>query len=79
MTKCRHFTGRRLREGHVDVAKLLLQNGADVTAVNKWKSTALHLAAEYGHIRCILQLLCFGVAIDEKVLELDRESIGFDG
>ena len=32
--------------GHVDVAKVLIQNGADVNAVDKNKSTALHWAAE---------------------------------
>ena len=30
--------------GHADVAKVLLQNGADVNAVDKFKQTALHLA-----------------------------------
>ena len=37
--------------GHVDVAKVLIQNGADVNAVhNEVKRTALHHAAEYGHV-----------------------------
>ena len=36
-------------EGHVDVVKVLIQNGADVNAVDAVKKTALHIAAEEGH------------------------------
>ena len=36
-------------KGHVDVAKVLIQNGADVNAVDKDKETALHVAAENEH------------------------------
>ena len=44
-----HFTWAAWH-GHVDVVKVLIQNGADVNAVavNKW--TALHFAAENGHV-----------------------------
>ena len=38
------------KNGHVDVAKVLIQNGADVNAVEKDKWTALHLAARNGHV-----------------------------
>ena len=39
-----HFAAQN---GHVDVAKVLIQNGADVNAVDeKMKRTALHVAAE---------------------------------
>eukprot|EP00938_MAST-03A_sp_MAST-3A-sp1_P003793 g3793.t1 len=37
-------------KGHVDVAKVLLENGADVNAVAKNKFTALHLTAMKGHV-----------------------------
>ena len=44
-TKTRHFT--RSSNGHVDVAKVLIQNGADVNAVDEEKKgTALHFAAD---------------------------------
>mgnify|MGYP003319189623 CR=1 FL=1 len=36
--------------GHVDVAKVLIQNGADVNAVDKDKETPLHLAAVNGYV-----------------------------
>ena len=38
------------QEGHVDVVKVLLQNGADVNAVDERKWTALHFAAQSGHV-----------------------------
>ena len=50
--------------GHVDVLKVLLQNGADVNAVTRYKWAAIHHAAHKGHARCILHLLCFGAKID---------------
>ena len=42
-----HFSAEK---GHVDVAKVLLRNGADVNAVQVVKRTALHLASENGHV-----------------------------
>jgi hypothetical protein len=42
--------------GHVEIARLLLQNGADVNARNKYGSSPLHWAASQGHID-ILHLL----------------------
>jgi len=36
--------------GHFDVAKLLVQNGADVKAVDKKKQTSLHFASSNGHV-----------------------------
>ena len=44
-------------KGHVDVAKLLLQNGADVNAVDKDKETALHFAARKGRGGDIVEVL----------------------
>jgi ankyrin repeat protein len=36
--------------GHVEIARLLLQNGADVNARNNYGSTLLHYAVSYGHV-----------------------------
>ena len=49
-TNGQHCTSHsQLKKGHVDVAKVLIQNGADVNAVDeKW--TALHCAAQEGHV-----------------------------
>mgnify|MGYP000517299244 CR=1 FL=1 len=58
--------------GHVDVAKVLIQNGADVNAANKDNWTSLHHAARNGHVVLTLQLLCFGSVIDKKALEHDN-------
>ena len=55
-----------LFNGHVDVAKVLIQNGADVNAVNEYKRTVLEAALLYGHVHAALQLVCFGAEIDEK-------------
>jgi hypothetical protein len=42
--------------GHVEIARLLLQNGAEVNAKNNYVSTPLHFAASHGHVE-ILHLL----------------------
>ena len=49
-----HFAAR---DGHVDVAKVLLQNGVDLNAATKYKDTALHTAAEKGHFDIVKVLL----------------------
>lgn len=36
--------------GYADCLKVLIQNGADVNAVDKGRSTALHEAAQKGHV-----------------------------
>ena len=67
-TNGRHFTSQ-LIYGHVDVAKVLIQNGADVNAVDKDKWTALHFAAEKGHVDVAKVLIQNGAdvnAVDEK-------------
>ena len=38
------------REGHLDVVKVLLENGADVDAVTKHNKTALELASNHPEI-----------------------------
>ena len=67
-----HFAAEN---GHVDVAKVLIQNGANVNAVNEYKRTALHKAIEYRHVVLMLQLLCFGAAIDKKALQVDKTGL----
>ena len=60
--------------GHADVSKVLLENGANVNAVNeiKWKSTPLHDAAEFGHIDVMKLLMMNGANVN--ALNEDDES-----
>ena len=55
--------------------KVLLQNGADVNAVQKDDWTALQIASDRKHIRCTLQLLCFGAEIDEQTIKDDKTKL----
>ena len=55
-----------------EIAKVLIQNGADVNAVNKYDGTPLHDPAHYGNAVFTLRLLCFGATIDKKALEDDK-------
>jgi ankyrin repeat protein len=52
-----------LRE-HADVAELLLDQGADISATNGRGDTALHLAAAGGFVRVTVILLARGAAVD---------------
>ena len=61
---------------YVDVAKVLIQNGVDVNAVDDEKSTALHAAiCKLQHresadtYEVALELLCFGADIDKKIID----------
>jgi ankyrin repeat protein len=60
-----HYAVRgRLRDSdgfhNTDVIALLIDNGADINAVNKWGQSPLHLAAEFGHIEAAKFLLSHG-------------------
>ena len=49
---------------HFDVAKVLIQNGADVNAVNESKETALHLASAKGHVDVVKVLIQNGADVN---------------
>ena len=61
--------------GHVDFAKVLIQNGADVSAVSKDNMTALHKAAKKRHVDVAKVLIQNGAVIDKKALETDRTGL----
>ena len=75
MIACKH--------GHLDIAKLLLQKGANVNFVNNLNQTALMKAAEGGNVEVVNLLLehganCDTVAIDTKtalILACEQGSI----
>ena len=54
--------------GHVDVAKVLIQNGVDVIAVDcEFKATALHLAVFKGHVGVAKVLIQNGADVNADV------------
>ena len=57
--------------GHVDVARFLLEHGADVTALNMFRGTPLHLASERGRVEVADLLIERGadVSADKEELE----------
>ena len=77
-----HFAAKN---GHVDVAKVLIQNGADVNAVEKDKDgTALHGARSLtnGHVDVAKVLIQNGAdvnAVDERQMDgTSHRSCGMD-
>ena len=52
--------------GHVEIARLLLDAGADKNLQNERDSTALMLAARNGHVEIARQLLKAGADIDQR-------------
>jgi hypothetical protein len=62
--------------GHVDVAKLLIQYGAEINAVNDWGSSVLWFAScDSESVPLTLELLCLGAKIDKKALEEDKTGL----
>ena len=45
------------KEGHLEAVKLLLEGGADVHALNKWRETPLLTAANHGQAKAVEALL----------------------
>lgn len=59
------------RNSHLEVAKLLIVNGAEVDKENKWNETPLHCAAEHGHLAVVILLLEHGAELDGQDSERD--------
>ena len=54
----------------VDVAKVLLQNGADVNAVNEGRWTALHMACEHAQYHIVKLLLQNGANVHVSFVDM---------
>jgi ankyrin repeat protein len=52
------------RGGHLDVVELLVEYGAQVSALNRLRRTPLHLAAVAGHVAVVRSLLAAGAPVD---------------
>lgn len=63
------------RAGHEEVARLLLDAGADAAAKTRKSCTALGMAAEGGHVRVVSALLTHGLG----GMDSDDGADGFDG
>jgi hypothetical protein len=63
-----------VQKGHVGVAKLLIQNGAEVNAVDSWGYSVLYFACSVS-VPLTLELLCLGAKIDKKALANDRTTL----
>ena len=55
-------------EGHVDVAKVLIQNGVDVNAVDEDEKAALHWAAENERVDLAKVLLENGADVNKRFI-----------
>lgn len=53
-------------KGNTNVAKLLLDNGADVNIVDPKLLTALHYATQARHVKIVQLLLMHGANVDAK-------------
>ena len=53
-----------ISNGHIEVVRLLLENGVDATCYLSGYSS-MEIAARYGQIDCVYELLRYGISIDE--------------
>ncbi len=53
-------------DGHIEVVRLLLEDGAHVSATNEGGETPLHYAANHGHIEVVKVLLDNGADVSAK-------------
>ena len=63
---------RAARNGFENICSLLIENGADVNAINRFGQTALHNAAYYGHEYICRLLLKHGA--DPKIKDKDFQT-----
>ena len=68
-----NFTGLHFaaKQGHVDIVKVLLQNGADVNAVTLNRKTGLHFAAQFGHVEVVIVLIQNGADVNAVAIYRD--------
>ena len=57
------------RYGDSKALAVLIENGADIHAVNPAGCTGLHLAAWNGHVDCVRQLIKAGCLLDAKAVD----------
>jgi ankyrin repeat protein len=51
-------------QGHIEIAKLLIERGADVNALSDDKWTPLHFASRFGHTKAVTWLLAHGASVN---------------
>jgi ankyrin repeat protein len=65
------------RNGHVEIARLLLQNGADVNAKSKWLAILLSIDAAFnGHIDILHLLVENGADLEAQNMMAGEHCIG---
>ena len=55
-----------MREGHTEIATILLEHGANINATNNNGATSLMLASQIGHNETIALLLKHGADVNAK-------------
>ena len=73
----RETTGRHSRslQGYADVVKVLIENGADMNAVQKDKWSALHFVAQNGYVDIAKVLIQNGA--DVNAVERQRKALHY--
>jgi hypothetical protein len=59
-------------KGHIEIARLLLQNGAEVNVKNNGGITPLHCAAEHGHVDILHLLVENGADLEAQDVDGER-------